>query len=132
MKTKRDSKHVVGRFYLGHIWVELRIDPSHSNGSVCFIPFEPEPQITVIEVGTASGYSIAVATLLHEAFECVAANFELRFKAIGNLSGSAANCIFVMTHSQFDEIADRTGHFLARVLPTFRKSFLKHRRKGDR
>lgn len=126
------TKHVVGRFRLGWRWVELRIDTSHSNGSGWFIPDQPEPQIAIIEVGTESGYPIAFSTLLHETFETAASEFELRYKPCGYLSSAASSCLFVMTHAQFDEVTDRVGHFIASALPRFRKTLLKHAKKGGK
>lgn len=131
MKSKRAStKQVVGRFRLGWRWVEVRIDTSHCNGSGWFIPDEPEPQITIIEVGTKGPYSRAVATLLHEVIETALSELELRFTPCGALGSSAEQCVFMFTHTQFSEITDRAGHFMASVLPRFRKTFLAHKPKG--
>lgn len=127
------TKHIVGRFRLGWRWVEVRQDTSHRNGSGWFIPDDPEPQITIIEVGTQSPhYSMAVATLLHEAFETVASELELRFAACGNLGASQEQCVFVFTHTQFAELTDRVGHFMTSVLPVFHKTWLKHRPKESK
>lgn len=124
------TKCIIGRFRLGWRWVEVRIDTSSRDGMARFIPDDPEPQITIIEIGTASPhYSMSVATLFHEAFETVASDLELRFAPCGSIGSSAEQCVFMFTHAQFSEITDRVGYFMSSVLPEFHKAWLKTKRK---
>lgn len=124
-----NTKHVVGRFRLGYRWIEVRIEPANDNGSVVWAPYDP--QITVMVIGIRkSSWALAMGTLLHESFEAAMADLTLRFSACENLGSSSGDCIFVMTHAQFNEVADRVGHFMSSVLPVFRRAYLKCKRKG--
>lgn len=117
----------IGKYRMGWRWVLLRANPDSSDGSCCFAP--DEPKITTMTVGIRGPWPMTVATLLHEAIETAISEFELRYRPVGQLSGSSAGNLIVMTHCQFSEVSDRAGDFMANTMPALRRAWAANRRK---
>ena len=74
-----------------------------------------KPRAT-IKIGADDGWNDAVGTLLHETMEMCALLLDLRF-ACADTPRTSENLMFFWTHEQFRVLCDRSGEFIAEVLP---------------
>lgn len=74
----------------------------------------------------ADSWSDCFGILLHEVFELGFIDLNTRYTSNPRFSNSAADYLFVATHEQFGEVAERAGNFVARVSEPLRAAALKY------
>ena len=121
---KKPRKYVVGFYKLGFRNVKLSIDTGTANGEVDLIP--EDNGITTITVGIDSSWSESFSVLLHEVYEGVLVDLQTRYKQKPSYSQESSDFMFIATHNQLSEAAERAGVFLSEALPAFMKAYKKH------
>lgn len=116
-KRIKPSDLIVGRFRLGHRWVQLYVMPDSNGGTGEFAP--QDPQICTIKIGVSDPWNDTVGTLLHEAAEVVMHDLRHAYKHAGSVDFGTGTFIFHMDHVQYSEVMQRVGHFIAAALPRF-------------
>jgi hypothetical protein len=120
---KPKGKHVVGNYRLGFRNVRLVVDSGTGNGEVDLVP--KEGGATEVVIGIDSPWDEALSVLLHEAYEAVLIDSQIRYKPQPSYSGESSDFIFIATHNQLSEAHERVGVFLAKALPDFTKAYRK-------
>jgi hypothetical protein len=108
-------------------FVQLVGVPGTGNGSVDFLP--QDKGVPVIKVGLAVPWEEAIGVLLHEAFEASFIDLNTRFQTNPAYSGESSDYVFVMSHNQFSEAAERVGDFVKHALPAFSVVYRAHEKK---
>jgi hypothetical protein len=111
----------VGKYRLGLRWVHLFADPSTASGSVELLP-DDKGQTKVI-VGIAGDWEEAVSTFLHEAYEAVFVDLNVRYKNSPSFCSESSDYVFHMTHNEMSEAHDRIGGYVKDALPSFMTAY---------
>ncbi len=84
-----------------------------------------------IKVGFGDGkdWSRVCAILTHETMELAMFRMGLRYGHTPDYSNDNGAYLFVMDHTQFSEVAARTGMFLAACLPDLSREWVKWKKK---
>jgi len=114
----------VGNYKIGYRPVQLFVDTNLPGGSVTLVPEDGKP--TSIEIGIGCHLTLAMSTLLHEAYELALIDLNTRYEPQPAYSSESSDFIFVMTHNQLGEAHDRVGEFLIAAFPKFNKAYEKH------
>ena len=115
-KKKSVRKYVDG-WLNGHV-VRVRFMPG-GGGECRWI--RPHP---LILIGRDVSWRVVGGVLLHEAFEYVATEYELRFARCDVAELDYSDMNFYMTHAEFTRISDRVGRFMVDVLPELAKLYV--------
>lgn len=122
------KKVFVGTYEFGYEHIRLYLR-SGTGAETDLMP--KDKGITVIEIGAdRKEWRQIVGSLLHEAQEIPMQRLGYSYSAVSNLNQSTANCVFMMTHEQFDECCHRAGDLLARALPDLARAWTAWKKLG--
>jgi hypothetical protein len=122
---------LVGNFKLGLHNVRLYANPDGIGGHVDILPQDQGPSKIVIGINDPNWADVQ-GTLLHEIYEAVFIDLNVRFGKRPSFSEEASNFLFVMTHNEFDEAHSRVSWFLKSAFEPFKKMYLKIQRDKKR
>lgn len=122
MKTK------IGRYALGHEFVELFLDSDLNGGNFDFPDHAANSPMGVITVGSDQTWAGVHEVLLHEVVEYALARHRVRFKMCHKYNGDCAAFLFSFDHPIFASVIADASWFVTGCYSNLKKAHASQRR----